>query len=138
MAYVINVPNHEMPYGELLTRIFEAFHVPLNYKKGEDPKSGEHRRRDNEEAAPAENEEVNVEEGVQQVSDWEAVIDEAALQGESGLGEKFYDAEDEIQESAAVVEEVPEVAAQASAEQKEIEAAGVDPSIPSGSIPHFV
>ncbi|GAB2273020.1 hypothetical protein Dimus_007832 [Dionaea muscipula] len=38
MAYVINVPNHELPYGELLTRIFEAFHVPLNHKKGEDPK----------------------------------------------------------------------------------------------------
>ncbi|GAB2266136.1 hypothetical protein Dimus_001158 [Dionaea muscipula] len=38
MEYVINVPNHEMPYGELLTRIFEAFHVPLNYKKGETQK----------------------------------------------------------------------------------------------------
>ncbi|GAB2266818.1 hypothetical protein Dimus_001806, partial [Dionaea muscipula] len=60
--------------------------------------------------------------------DWEAEIDEAALQGESGSGEKFYDAEDEIQESAAVVEEVPEMAAHASAQQKESEATGVDPS----------
>ncbi|GAB2290350.1 hypothetical protein Dimus_024629 [Dionaea muscipula] len=38
MAYVINMPNHELPFGELLTRIFEAFSVPLNYKKGEYPK----------------------------------------------------------------------------------------------------
>ncbi|GAB2275543.1 hypothetical protein Dimus_010300, partial [Dionaea muscipula] len=94
MAYVINVPNHELPYGELLTRIFEAFHVPLNYKKGEDPKrydyfeetfltmsqlkrengvwwlgSGENRRRDDEEVAPAEA--VNEEEQHQEF-DWEA------------------------------------------------------------------
>ncbi|GAB2266859.1 hypothetical protein Dimus_001847 [Dionaea muscipula] len=79
MAYVINVSNHELPYGELLTRIFEAFSVPLNYKKGEDPKRydyveetfltmcqlkreqgvwwlglGENRRRD-EDKAPVEN-----------------------------------------------------------------------------------
>ncbi|GAB2288518.1 hypothetical protein Dimus_022848, partial [Dionaea muscipula] len=29
--------------------------------------------------------------------DWEAVIDEAAIEGESGSGEKFYDAEDKDQ-----------------------------------------
>ncbi|GAB2297701.1 hypothetical protein Dimus_031788 [Dionaea muscipula] len=66
----------------------------------------------NNEISPAE--EVHEEE-VQNDFDWEAVIDEAADQGESGSGEKFYDAEDEIQEPAAVVEEVPAVAAQASA-----------------------
>ncbi|GAB2275706.1 hypothetical protein Dimus_010459 [Dionaea muscipula] len=70
--------------------------------------------------------------------DWEAVVDEAADQGESGSGEKFYDAEDEIQESTAMVEEVPAVAAQASAQQKETEAGGVDPSGPSGHIPESV
>ncbi|GAB2283995.1 hypothetical protein Dimus_018476 [Dionaea muscipula] len=162
MAYVINVPNHELPYGELLTRIFEAFHMPLNYKKGEDPKRydyfeetflsmsqlkrenrvwwlriGENRRRDDEEVAPAENEEVHEEEQNPEF-DWEAEIDKAALQGESGSGEKFHDAEDEIQESAAVVEEVPEMTAHASAQQKESEAAGVDPSGPSGHIPDSV
>ncbi|GAB2286517.1 hypothetical protein Dimus_020915 [Dionaea muscipula] len=108
MAYVINVPNHELPYGELITRIFEAFHVPLNYKKGEDPKRydyfeetfltmsqlkrengvwwlriGENRRRDNEEVAPAENEEVHEEEQNLEF-DWEAEIDEAAFQGNQG------------------------------------------------------
>ncbi|GAB2273482.1 hypothetical protein Dimus_008274 [Dionaea muscipula] len=132
MEYVINVPNHELPYGELLTRIFYVFHVSLNYKKEEDPKrfdffeetvltmcqlkrengiwwlrTGEHRRRDDEIDAPAANEEVNEEGQNQGEFDWEVLVDEAALQGESGSGEKFYDAEEEVQGSVAVVKEVP-------------------------------
>ncbi|GAB2278597.1 hypothetical protein Dimus_013275 [Dionaea muscipula] len=67
--------------------------------------------------------------------DWEVVIDKATLKGESGSREKFYDAEDEVQESAEVSEEVP---ADPSTVQKEKTRAGVDPSIPSGSIPDFV
>ncbi|GAB2294558.1 hypothetical protein Dimus_028763 [Dionaea muscipula] len=81
--------------------------------------SGENRRRDEEEVALAENEEVNPES-----FDWEAVIDEveiekedvneeAEVQGESGSGEKFFDAEDEVQESTEVSEEVPDVPAPA-------------------------
>ncbi|GAB2295456.1 hypothetical protein Dimus_029622 [Dionaea muscipula] len=93
--------------------------------------TGENRRRDDEIEPPVE--EV-YEDEVQNEFDWEAMIDEAVDQGESGLEEKFYDNEDEIQEPAAVVEEVPTVAAQASAQQKETEAAGVDPSGPSGRI----
>ncbi|GAB2276227.1 hypothetical protein Dimus_010961 [Dionaea muscipula] len=87
MSYVISVKDHELPYGDWMTMIFEAFGVPLVDKKGEDPKrydyfeetfltmcqikrengvwwlgSVENRRRDDEEAAPAENEEVNEEE----------------------------------------------------------------------------
>ncbi|GAB2296712.1 hypothetical protein Dimus_030820 [Dionaea muscipula] len=100
--------------------------------------SGENRRRDDEEAAPVENEDVNEDERVQQDFDWEAVIDEAALQGESGSGEKFYDVEDEIQGSEAVVEEVSEVPAPTSVQQKETEASGVNPSAPTGSIPDSV
>ncbi|GAB2281134.1 hypothetical protein Dimus_015739 [Dionaea muscipula] len=38
--------------------------------------------------------------------DWEAVIDEAAVEGESGSGEKFYDAEDKEQDSPAENEEI--------------------------------
>ncbi|GAB2273490.1 hypothetical protein Dimus_008282 [Dionaea muscipula] len=158
MSYVIFVKDHELPYGDWLTMVFEEFGVPLVDKKGEEPKkydyfeetfltmckltrengvwwigTGENRRRDDEIEAPAE--EVHEEEEAQNDFDWEAVIDEAADQGESGSGEKFYDAENEIQEPAAVEEEVPAVAAQASAEQKETEAAGVDPSGPSGHIP---
>ncbi|GAB2278586.1 hypothetical protein Dimus_013264 [Dionaea muscipula] len=35
MGYVINTPRHELPYGQLLTRIFHAFDVPLNDKEDE-------------------------------------------------------------------------------------------------------
>ncbi|GAB2297515.1 hypothetical protein Dimus_031615, partial [Dionaea muscipula] len=96
--------------------------------------TGENRRRDDEIDAPAEEEEEE-EEAENPDFDWEAVVDEAADQGELGSGEKFYDAEDEIQESAVVVEEIPAVA---SAQQKETEAAGVDPSGLSGHIPDSV
>ncbi|GAB2292823.1 hypothetical protein Dimus_027056 [Dionaea muscipula] len=96
--------------------------------------SGENRRRDDEEAAPVENEEMNEEERAQPDFDWEAVVDEVVLQGESGSGEKFYDVEDEVQGSASVVEEVPEVPTPTSVQQKETEASGVDPSAPTGSI----
>ncbi|GAB2296103.1 hypothetical protein Dimus_030240 [Dionaea muscipula] len=41
--------------------------------------SGENRRRDDEEATPAENEEVNEETEAQSDFDWEAVVDEVAL-----------------------------------------------------------
>ncbi|GAB2288052.1 hypothetical protein Dimus_022397 [Dionaea muscipula] len=100
-------------------------------------RTGENRRRDDDNEAPAE--EVHEEEEPQNAEfDWEVVIDEAADLGESGSGEKFYDAEDEIQEPAAVVEEVPAVAAQASAQQKETTSSGVDPSGPSGYLPESV
>ncbi|GAB2266637.1 hypothetical protein Dimus_001632 [Dionaea muscipula] len=58
----------------------------------------------------------------------------AARRGESGSGEKFYDAEDEVQESPEVNKEVPAVVAQASAQQKVTEVVGVDPSGPSGHL----
>ncbi|GAB2287840.1 hypothetical protein Dimus_022195 [Dionaea muscipula] len=106
------------------------------------------RRRDDEDEAPAENEEnveVNEGEEVQQDFDWEEVIDEVELQeeevhdeaeihGESGSAKKFYDLEDEVQGSADMVDEVPEVLAPVPEQQKETATAGVDPSIPVGSI----
>ncbi|GAB2273090.1 hypothetical protein Dimus_007897 [Dionaea muscipula] len=65
--------------------------------------------------------------------------------GESGSAEKFYDAEDEVQESANVIVEdqttpatFPASPADSSTVQKEKTTAGVDPSIPSGSIPDSV
>ncbi|GAB2273031.1 hypothetical protein Dimus_007842, partial [Dionaea muscipula] len=169
MAYVINVPNHELPYGELLTRIIEAFNVPLNYKKGEDPKrydyfeetfltifqlrridgvwwlgTGEGRRKDDVDASTknVENDEMN---------EGEAVQEEAEIQGESGSNEKFYDAEDEVEESADIVVKILEVNVPAptfsaspadsitSVQKKgEKKTTGVDPSGPSGSIPDSV
>ncbi|GAB2273922.1 hypothetical protein Dimus_008695 [Dionaea muscipula] len=70
--------------------------------------------------------------------DWETVIDEAAVEGESGSGEKFYDAEDKEQDSPEVNEEISAAVPQSSAQQKEQETSGVDPSCPTGRIPEAV
>ncbi|GAB2303732.1 hypothetical protein Dimus_037715 [Dionaea muscipula] len=138
---------------------FEAFGVPLVDKKGEEPKrydffedtfltmckltrengiwwigSGENRRRDDDvdaQEVEAEEEEERNQDGF----DWEAVIDEAAVEGESGSGEKFYDAEDKDQGSPEVQEETSAAAPQSSAQQKEQGTSGVDPSSPTGRIP---
>ncbi|GAB2286101.1 hypothetical protein Dimus_020525 [Dionaea muscipula] len=132
----------------LMTMVFEAFDVPLFDNQGEEPKrydffeeafltmcqlkrendvwwlgTGDHRRRDddveevNHDALAGNEEEQN------QEFDWEAVVDEAALQGEymekeveadeSRSGEKFFNAEDEVQESAEVNEGVLDVPAPA-------------------------
>ncbi|GAB2285889.1 hypothetical protein Dimus_020324, partial [Dionaea muscipula] len=157
MSYVISVKDHELPYGDWLTMVFEAFNVPLVNKQGEEPKNfdffeetfltmcqlkrengvwwlstGEHKRRDDEIDAPALNEEVNQEEQNHEHDfEWEAVVDEVELQeeevhdapetqGESKSAEKLYDVGDEVQEP------------------KETTPAGVDPSIPIGSIPDSV
>ncbi|GAB2302830.1 hypothetical protein Dimus_036825, partial [Dionaea muscipula] len=143
MSYVISMKDHELPYGDWLTMAFQAFGVPLVDKKGEEPKrydffedtfltmckltrengiwwigSGENRRRDDDvDAQEVETEEE--EERNQDGFDWEAVIDEAAVEGESGSGEKFYDAEDKDQGSPEVQEEIPAAAPQSSAQQKE-------------------
>ncbi|GAB2286179.1 hypothetical protein Dimus_020605, partial [Dionaea muscipula] len=68
----------------------------------------------------------------------EAVIDEAAVEGESGSGEKFYDAEDENQGSPDVQEEILATAPQSSVQEKEQGTSGVDPSCPTGRIPEDV
>ncbi|GAB2275857.1 hypothetical protein Dimus_010600 [Dionaea muscipula] len=100
--------------------------------------TGENRRRDDvpEEEAPAENVHEEEEEG-QTDFDWEAVVDEAVVEGESGSGEKFFDAEDEVQDSPDVNEAVPTVVEQDSALQKKTKTAGVDPSGPSGHLPEY-
>ncbi|GAB2279193.1 hypothetical protein Dimus_013843 [Dionaea muscipula] len=38
MSYVISMKDHELPYGDWLGLVFEAFGVPLVIKKGEEPK----------------------------------------------------------------------------------------------------
>ncbi|GAB2281251.1 hypothetical protein Dimus_015856 [Dionaea muscipula] len=113
----ILVKDHELPYGDWMTMVFEAFGVPLVNKKGEEPKRydyfeetfltmcklrredgvwwigrGENRRRDDDIDVPkrrrGEKEEEN-----QTGFDWEAIIDEAATEGESGSDDQFYDAQ---------------------------------------------
>ncbi|GAB2283505.1 hypothetical protein Dimus_018013, partial [Dionaea muscipula] len=185
ISYVISVKDHELPYGDWLTMVFEAFDVPLIGKQGEEPKrydffeetflsmcqlkrengvwwlgSGENRRRDDEEAALVENEEVNEEAEAQQELDCEVVIDEvelereevnpeAEIQGEhmdkeveaeeSGSGEKFFDAVDKERPDKVDIQasDVPALAP-TSVQQKEKNEAGVNPSIATGSIPDLV
>ncbi|GAB2278607.1 hypothetical protein Dimus_013285 [Dionaea muscipula] len=161
MAYVISVKDHELPYGDWMSMIFDAFGVPLVAKKGEEPKrynyfeetfltmcklkredgiwwigSGENRRRDDDDVP--EEEEAQEEEGNQADFDWEAVVDEAAVEGESGSREKFYDAEDKAQGSPEVNDEIPAAVTHALAQQKEKESSGVGPSCPTGRIPEAV
>ncbi|GAB2270363.1 hypothetical protein Dimus_005266 [Dionaea muscipula] len=113
MSYVISVKDHELPYGDWLTMVFEAFGVPLVDKKGEEPKrydyfeetfltmckltrengvwwigSGENRRRDDDVDAPEEEAEEE-EEGNPADFDWEAVIDEATIKGNAGQEKNF-------------------------------------------------
>ncbi|GAB2278902.1 hypothetical protein Dimus_013576 [Dionaea muscipula] len=102
MSYVISMKDHELPYGDWLTLVFEAFGVPLVIKKGEEPKkydffeetfltmckltrengiwwigSGENRRRDDDEATQEEEAEGD-DEGNKDDFGREAIIDEAS------------------------------------------------------------
>ncbi|GAB2285874.1 hypothetical protein Dimus_020309, partial [Dionaea muscipula] len=162
MSYMIPMKDHELPYEDWLTMVFEAFGVPLVDKKGEEPKrydyfeetfltmckltrengvwwigSGENRRRDDDVDASEEEAEEEAE-GNKDDFDWEAVIDEATVEGESGSGEKFYDAEDKDQSSPEVNEEIPAAVPQSSAQPKEQGTSGVDPSCPTGRFPKAV
>ncbi|GAB2301696.1 hypothetical protein Dimus_035725 [Dionaea muscipula] len=148
-----------------MTTIFDAFDVPLVYKQGEEPKrydyfeetfltmckltrengvwwigTGENRRRDVEIEAPAE--EVHEEEEAQNVDfDREAVIDEAAVQGESGSDDQFFDAQVDVEEpviEAPAAPAFPASPGDSTNQQKEQTPARVDPLGPSGHIPESV
>ncbi|GAB2297405.1 hypothetical protein Dimus_031510 [Dionaea muscipula] len=80
--------------------------------------SGENRRRDDDVDVPEEEAEEE-DEGNKDDFDWEAVIDEATVEGESGSGEKFYDAEDKDQGSPDMHEEIPAIATHSSTQQKD-------------------
>ncbi|GAB2269004.1 hypothetical protein Dimus_003933 [Dionaea muscipula] len=160
--FLVMKNDHELPYGDWLTLIFEAFRVPLVIKKGEEPKkydffedtfltmckltrengiwwigSGENRRRDDNGDAP-EVEAEDEDEGKKDDFDWEAVIDEATVEGESGSGEKFYDAEEEAQGSPDLHDEIPAEAPPSSAQQKDKGIAGIDPSSHTGREAEFL
>ncbi|GAB2288839.1 hypothetical protein Dimus_023150 [Dionaea muscipula] len=99
--------------------------------------SGENRRRDDDVDAPEEEAEEE-DEGNKDDFDWEAVIDEVAVEGESGSGEKFYDAEDKEQDSPEVNKEIPADSPRSSTSPTEKDTSGVDPSCPTGRIPEAV
>ncbi|GAB2265503.1 hypothetical protein Dimus_000553 [Dionaea muscipula] len=156
LASILGVPGNNGIYW--LTMVFEEFGVPLVNKKGEEPKrydyfeeifltmckltrengvwwigSGENRRRDDDNVPE---EEAQEEEGNQAEFDWEAVIDEAAEQGESGSDDQFFNAQVDVEEPVTETPAAPKVVAQDSVQQKETEASGVDPSGgPSGHLP---
>ncbi|GAB2268754.1 hypothetical protein Dimus_003700 [Dionaea muscipula] len=100
----------------------------------------ESRRRDDEIEAQAEN--VHEEEEAQNVDfDWEAVIDEAAVEGESGSDDQFFDAQVNVEEPVIEGPAAPTFPASpgdSTTQPKEPEAAGVDPSGPSGHITESV
>ncbi|GAB2278705.1 hypothetical protein Dimus_013379 [Dionaea muscipula] len=150
MAYVISVKDHESPYGDWMTMVFEAFGVPLVNKKGEEPKrydyfeetfltmcklrredgiwwigSGDNRRKDDDVDAP-EGQAEKEDERNKDDFDWEAVIDKAAVEGDSRSGERFYDAEDEAQGSPDMHDEILAADIHGSAQQKEQTTSGVD------------
>ncbi|GAB2292356.1 hypothetical protein Dimus_026601 [Dionaea muscipula] len=131
---LVNLPRGEEPKRY---DYFEETFLTMCKLKREDGiwwiGSGENRRRDDDNVP--EEEEAQEEEGNQADFDWEAVVDEAAVEGESGSGEKFYDAEDEAQGSPEVNDEIPAAVTHASAQQKEKESLGFDPSCPTGRIP---
>ncbi|GAB2294439.1 hypothetical protein Dimus_028647 [Dionaea muscipula] len=133
------VKDHELPYGDWMTMIFDVFDVPLVDKLGEEPKI----RMDDEIEAPAE--EVHEEEEAQNVDfDWEVVIDEAVVQEESGSDDQFFDAQVDVEEPMCYTPEAPAAPTfpalpwDSTTQQKEPEAAGVDPSGPSGHIPESI
>ncbi|GAB2283704.1 hypothetical protein Dimus_018200 [Dionaea muscipula] len=94
------------------------------------------RRRDDEIEAP--DEEVHEEEEAQKDFDWEAVIDEAAVQGESGSNDQFFDAQIDVEDLVAEVPAFSASPGDSTTQQKEPETAGVDPSGPSDHIPESV
>ncbi|GAB2273127.1 hypothetical protein Dimus_007932 [Dionaea muscipula] len=158
MSYVISVKDHELPYGDWLTMVFEDFGVPLVDKQGEEPKrydyfeetflsmcqlkrenggwlgTGENRRRDNVIDAPAEEEEEDEEEAQNADFDWEVVVDEAA-------DDQFFDAQVDVEELVAEVPAVPAFPASlgdSTTQQKEPEPSGVDPSGPCSHVQNTV
>ncbi|GAB2284269.1 hypothetical protein Dimus_018734 [Dionaea muscipula] len=152
MSYVISVKDHELPYGDWLTMVFEAFGVPLVDKKGEEPKkydffedtfltmckltredgvwwigSGENRRRDD---APEEEEEEEEERNKDDFGR-KAVIDEATIEGESGSDDRFYDAQVGEEEPVMKLQRHRRVQLHLQLGEKDREHCGVDPSGPT-------
>ncbi|GAB2267923.1 hypothetical protein Dimus_002899, partial [Dionaea muscipula] len=133
MSYVISVKDHELPYGDWMTMVFEAFGVPLVDKKGEELKRYDYFEETFLTLSEAEEEEKDHTE-----FDWEAVIDEAAEQGESGSDDQFFDAQVDVEEPVTETQAAPAVPVSSTVQQKVTDTSGVDPSCPSGYIPEAV
>ncbi|GAB2292775.1 hypothetical protein Dimus_027010 [Dionaea muscipula] len=99
------------------------------------------RRSDDEDVAPAEEENEEEEEQNQLDFDWEVVVDEAALQGESGSDDQFFYAQVDVEGPGTEAPAVPVFLTSPGDSinvQKEPAPIGVDPSAPTGSIPDAI
>ncbi|GAB2297476.1 hypothetical protein Dimus_031579 [Dionaea muscipula] len=76
----------------------------------------ESKRRDDDDEAPEE--EVEEEEKDQTEFDWEAVIDEAVEQGESGSDDQFFDAQVDVEEPVIETQVAPAVPIPSTVQQK--------------------
>ncbi|GAB2296711.1 hypothetical protein Dimus_030819 [Dionaea muscipula] len=103
--YVIHLKKRDVVKSKVRGVDMEFDHEKLETILG----SGENMRRDDDVAAPEEEAEEE-DEGNKDDFDWEAVVEEAVAEGESGSGEKFYDVEDKDQGSPEVHEEIPAAA----------------------------
>ncbi|GAB2303314.1 hypothetical protein Dimus_037309 [Dionaea muscipula] len=124
--------DHESPYGDWMTMVFKLLEY-LSLTR----KVGRKRRRDDDIDVLAE-EEVEKEEENRIGFDWEAIIDEAATEGESGSDDQFYDAQVREEEPVTETPTAPAVPASSSAQQKDQEPAGVDPSGPTSREADFL
>ncbi|GAB2289931.1 hypothetical protein Dimus_024230 [Dionaea muscipula] len=141
MSYVISMKDHELPYGDWLTMVFKEFGVPLLTRENRVwwIGTGENRRRDDEVDAPEEVAEKEVD--AQQDFDWEAVIDEAAVQGESGSDDQFFDAQVDVEAPVTETPAAPAFSASpgdSTTRQKEQTPTRFDPSGPSGHLPESI
>ncbi|GAB2270146.1 hypothetical protein Dimus_005054 [Dionaea muscipula] len=99
----------------------------------------ENRIKDDKVDAPEEEAEEEVD--AQQDFDWEAMMDEAAVQGKSGSDDQFFYAQVDVEEPVTETPAAPAFPASpgdSTTHQKEQTPAGVDPSGPSGHIPEAV
>ncbi|GAB2303735.1 hypothetical protein Dimus_037718 [Dionaea muscipula] len=122
MSYVISMKDHELPYGDWLTMVFEEFGVQLVDKKGEERSDMTILRRLSSPCASDKREwclvgwswrkreeemmwlmlrkkRMRKKEEIEVEFDWESLsLMKAAVEGESGSDERFYDARVDVEE----------------------------------------
>ncbi|GAB2278484.1 hypothetical protein Dimus_013165 [Dionaea muscipula] len=112
MSYVILVKDHELPYGDWMTMIFEAFGVPLVDKQGEEPKRYDYIE--------------------------ETFLSMCQLKRKNGVWWLGSVEVEEPSDEAPPMPIFPASLGDSTNRQKEPEAAGVDPLGPSGHIPDSI
>ncbi|GAB2292366.1 hypothetical protein Dimus_026611 [Dionaea muscipula] len=96
----------------------------------------ESKRRDDDDEVPEE--EIEEEEKDRTDFDWEAVVDEAVVEGESGSDDHFFDAQVDVEEPVTEPQAAPAIPVPSTVQQKETAPSGVDPSCLIGRIPEVV